>query len=182
MGQNSVSRVRLHYGTWHRGRNLPCVRPYCTRTLGPKLSAGACRRPFYCSERPESGLGRPEGAQNALKWPKITGRGGCREYWGYQCTWVYSSVEGDTASPPGDIASLPRCLVAWCSSPQNSQKGASGAGDQWLPLVLFVFGLPLASAVCHYPMGLLLGVHGKGTTPTYPFFSPWAHHGPTSAR
>ena len=30
VGQNSVSRVRLHEGTQWRGRSLPCVRPYCT--------------------------------------------------------------------------------------------------------------------------------------------------------
>ena len=84
MGQNYVSWVRLHYGSWHRGRSLPDVRPYCTRSLGPETPAGACRRPFYCAKRPKMGRGRPEGAQNALKWPKITARvpgGGVSSQW-----------------------------------------------------------------------------------------------------
>ena len=78
MGQNSVPQVRLRAGPRWRGGSLPYVRPYCTRSLGPKIPAGACRRPFCCSERPGPGLGRPEGAQNALKWPKITQNGSGR--------------------------------------------------------------------------------------------------------
>ena len=73
-GRNSVSQLRLHYGTWHQDSRLPYVRTYCTRSLGPEIPAGACRRLLYCFERPESGLGRPEGAQTALKWSEITVR------------------------------------------------------------------------------------------------------------
>ena len=75
MGKDSISRVRLHEGTRWQGSSLPYVRPYRTLSLGPKILDGACRRPFYCSEQPESGLGRPQGAHNALKWPKITQNG-----------------------------------------------------------------------------------------------------------
>ena len=78
MGRNSVPRVRLREGTRGQGRRLPCVRPYRTQSLGLKIPAGACRKPFYCSEQPESGLSRQAGAQNALKWPKVTQNGSGR--------------------------------------------------------------------------------------------------------
>ena len=89
-------------------------------------------------------------------------------------------VSGTLATLPGPlgtlprclVASLPRCLVARCSWPGNSQKGALGAGDQWLHLVLFVSDTPLAQVACHYPMCVLPGVHGEGTTPTYLLFPP----------
>ena len=41
----------------------------------PKYLLVPVGRLFYCSEQPKLGLGRPEGAQNALKWPKITQNG-----------------------------------------------------------------------------------------------------------
>ena len=72
VGQNHVSPVREKERDRECGKRLPHVRPYCTRSLGPQLPAGGCRRLFYCSERPGSGLSRPEGAQIAPKWPKIT--------------------------------------------------------------------------------------------------------------
>ena len=71
MGQNSVSRVRLHKGTWHRGKRLPCVRPYCTRCLGPKILAGACQQPFYCSESPN----RAAQARRGRELPKVARNG-----------------------------------------------------------------------------------------------------------
>ena len=75
MGENFVSRVRLHKGTWRRARSLPYVRPYRKPSLEPEIPARACQRLFYCSGRPGLGNGRLEGAHNALKWPKITQTG-----------------------------------------------------------------------------------------------------------
>ena len=61
MGQNYVSRVGLHKRTWYRGMGVPHVRPYCTQSLGLKIPA------VLLFGIPESGSGRPEGAENALK-------------------------------------------------------------------------------------------------------------------
>ena len=76
MSRNSVSRVRLRTGTRWRGSRLPPARPYRARSLGPKISAGACRRPFHCSSQPESdgasaGRTGPRTPENGPKSPKM---------------------------------------------------------------------------------------------------------------
>ena len=69
VGQSYVSRAPLHEGTWAAGSKFSLRKAILHAKFGPQLPAGACRQSLYCSERPRSGLGRPAGAQNALKWP-----------------------------------------------------------------------------------------------------------------
>ena len=112
MGQNSVSQVR-HKGTQRQGRSLPYARPYRTQSLGPKILGGACRRPLFCSQRPRP-MGRPEGAQHALKWLKITKNG--------------------SGGPPDCVQrGYPRSPPANCQEPTNNHQPPSTANHHQPP-------------------------------------------------
>ena len=75
MGQNSASRVRLHDGTRWRGRSLPYVRPYCKKGPKPLLAPAGSRFTGLNGLNQEGPGPELEGAQNALKWPKISQNG-----------------------------------------------------------------------------------------------------------
>ena len=66
-----MSQIWLGKGIRWRGRSLPHVRPYRTRRLGPKITAGPCRRPSACSEQHQLGVGRREGAESGSKSPTM---------------------------------------------------------------------------------------------------------------
>ena len=70
MGHNSVSRGRLQERTWKE----VCPMEGCTarNVWGPESPLVPAGASFTAPNGPESGLGRPEGAQDTLKWPRIT--------------------------------------------------------------------------------------------------------------